>query len=70
MLFIICIITVIQAYVTPEVIPVYEKTTITTTAPLSRISEGFTYLQWLLGIVILLAASVLFLNRNTVVKNG
>lgn len=30
MLFIICIITVIQAYVTPGVIPVYEKIDVTT----------------------------------------
>jgi len=70
MLFIICIITVIQAYITPGVIPVYEKIEITSEAPLNRISEGFTYLQFLLGIVILLAVSVRFANRNTVIKNG
>ncbi len=70
MLFIICLITVIQAYVTPGVIPVYEKIEITSAAPLSRISEGFTYLQFLLGIVILLAVSVRWLNRKIVVKNG
>jgi lactate permease len=70
MLFIICLITVIQAYVTPEVIPVYEKTALTAAPPLNRISEGFTYLQYLLGLVILVAASVLWLNRKVVVKNG
>jgi lactate permease len=58
MLFAISIITCIQAYVTPWVIPVYEKITEATTASISDVDTGINYLLILGGILSILFVSI------------
>jgi lactate permease len=66
LLLVICIITVIQAYVTPWVIPVYNAIETTAVSAISRVSEGFMYILGLAVILIILAATILFFNRKNV----
>jgi lactate permease len=65
MLFIISIITTIQAYITPWIIPAYEKTGSVAMQEVVDVSTGFLYLTMLavaLGLVVVL---VLFMNKKT-----
>ena len=41
MLFVICILTCLQAYVIPWIIPSYEKTGIAATPDIQHVSQGF-----------------------------
>jgi lactate permease len=66
MLFVICILTCMQAYVTPWIIPVY-KTIETVTAPeVASVTQGFIYLLILAIVLIAMASMVLFVNRKKV----
>ncbi len=64
MLFIICCITVVQAYAMPWVIPVYEKLAAVAKAPVSNLGLGFNYLELLIVILLFVNGAVLFLNRK------
>ena len=63
MLFVICIITCVQAYVTPWVIPKYEKLT-TITIDETHISTGFSYLLLLAVSLVIIGATVLASSRR------
>ena len=64
MLFLVCIITILQAYVITWVIPTYEIIVTATTATASDISKGFIYLLILALVLILIALTVFLLNRK------
>jgi len=64
MLFLICCITMIQAYVTPWIIPVYKKTTTETAASVSNSSQGIIYLTLLVGILAINAGLVWYWGRK------
>lgn len=64
MLFLVCIITILQAYVITWVIPTYEIIVTATTAAASDISKGFIYLLILALVLILIALTVFLLNRK------
>lgn len=66
MLSVICIITIIQAYITPWVIPVYEMIETVTAKAVSNVSTGLLYLIILFIILILVALTVSFLNKKKV----
>lgn len=69
MLFVICIITCIQAYVTPWVIPAYEKLE-TIASDQTQISVGFMYLLMLaIGVAIVIGTVALLNRKNKVVTN-
>jgi lactate permease len=65
MLFIICILTMLQAYVFPWIIPVYSMIG-SATASVTDVSKGFTYLLILAVIVIVLILTVWLLNRRRI----
>lgn len=67
MLFLVCIITILQAYVITWVIPTYEIIVTTTTTAASDISKGFIYLLVLSATLILIALTVFLLNRKEAV---
>ena len=63
MLFVICLITCMQAYLIPWIIPVYEK--VGAIAPeISHISKGFNYLLILALTLVLIAVTVLVINNR------
>jgi lactate permease len=64
MLIIICIITCVQAYVTPWIIPDYETTGSIAVQEVPGVSKGFMYLTVLLAVVVLISGIVLFMNRR------
>lgn len=66
LLFIICVITIIQAYVTPWMIPTYKlaETGISSTG--SDLLTGFIYMMIVAGILILFGSAVLIFNRKKV----
>ncbi len=66
LLLVICVITVVQAYVTPWVIPAYDAVETAAVAAASRVSQGFLYILGLGVILILLAATIFFFNRKKV----
>jgi lactate permease len=68
MLFIVCVITLLQAYVMKWITPPYKilEETITTQKP--DITTGFIYLLLLLFILIIIALTVLILNRKRIKK--
>ena len=66
MLFVICVLTCMQAYVTPWIIPVYKKIESVTTAEVSSASKGFIYLTILALVLVLVASMVLLVNRKKV----
>jgi lactate permease len=69
MLFVICIITCIQAYVTPWIIPAYEKLE-TIASDQTQISVGFIYLLMLaIGVAIVIGTVALLNRKNKVVTN-
>lgn len=63
MLFVICVITMMQAYVITWIIPAYEMLA-TATAAASEVSKGFMYLLVLALMLLLLAATILLMNRK------
>jgi lactate permease len=63
MLFVICVLTILQAYVITWVIPVY-KIMVTATVAASDISKGFMYLAVLTLVLSLIALLVFLLNRR------
>jgi len=66
MLSVICIITIIQAYVTPWVIPAYDMIETVTAKAVSNVSTGWFYLIILFIILILVALTVSFLNKKKI----
>jgi len=64
MLFLICIITFLQAYVISWIIPAYKLLEQTVAARKLDTSVGFIYLVLLLVVVIIICITVLFLNRR------
>jgi lactate permease len=64
MLFVICIITIIQAYITPWVIPAYKMIETVTVKAVTSETTGLLYLILLFLILILVAFTILFLNRK------
>ncbi len=63
MLFVICILTCLQAYVIPWIIPSYEKTGIAATADIQHVSQGFTYLA-ILAVALIIMAGLFFVNKK------
>lgn len=64
MLFVICILTMMQAYVVTSIIPSYEMIVAATTVAASEVSKGFMYLLILALVLILIALTVFLLNRK------
>ena len=64
MLFVICILTCLQAYVMPWIIPSYEKTGIAAATDVQHVSQGFTYLAILAVALIIMSGAVLFVNKR------
>jgi lactate permease len=64
MLFVICILTSLQAYVIPWIIPSYKKLESAVVAEAAGASKGFIYLLILAIILVLITALVLFMNRK------
>ena len=64
MLFVICLLTCMQAYVTPWIIPVYKRLE-SATAEVHDVSKGFTYLIMLAVALVLIIIGVLLVNRRT-----
>lgn len=67
LLFLICIVTVIQAYVTPWVIPTYKMIETAASATVSNVTEGFIYLLILSIVLVIFMLSVFLLNRKELV---
>jgi lactate permease len=66
MLLVICLLTLMQAYVTPWIVPVYTMLESVTTAEVSNASKGFVYLLMLAVAVGLISLAVILLNRKKV----
>jgi lactate permease len=66
MLFVICVLTCIQAYMIPWIIPVYKKLEAVATAEASNVSRGFVYLTILALILILITAGVILMKGKKV----
>jgi lactate permease len=64
MLFMICIITVLQAYVFTWIIPVYKTIETIASATVSNAPLGFVYLLIISVIVVIIAITVFLLNRR------
>lgn len=58
MLLVICILTSLQAYVIPWIIPVYEKIGAQTAQVVYDVSQGFNYLLVLAGVLVLMIIGV------------
>jgi lactate permease len=65
MLLVVCILTVMQAYLITWIIPSYDRIVTVTTGAASDISKGFIYLLILALSLALIAFIVFFLNRKT-----
>jgi hypothetical protein len=65
MLFMISIITSVQAYVTPWIIPTYEKTGPVAAQEVVDVSTGFIYLAILAVVLGLVVVAVLSMNRKS-----
>lgn len=65
MLFIISIITSVQAYITPWIIPAYEKTGSVVAQEVVDVSTGFMYLAMLAMVLGLVVVAVLFMNKKS-----
>jgi lactate permease len=64
MLLVICVLTCLQAYVIPWVIPVYEKVGTQTAAAVYDLSQGFKYLLILAGVLVVMIVSVWLSGRR------
>jgi lactate permease len=67
MLFAICVLTCMQAYVTPWIIPVYKRVESVTTE-IHDVSKGFMYLVMLAVALVLITGGVLLLNKKSKIK--
>jgi type II secretory pathway component PulF len=63
MLFVICILTALQAYVVPWVIPTYKKLEAATPIE-TQVSTGFMYLMILAATLTLIAVTVMLTKRK------
>lgn len=66
MLFVICLLTCMQAYVAPWIIPVYSRTESVTVTEVSNVSKGFIYLMILVFVLVLIASMVMLVNRKKI----
>lgn len=66
LLFIICVITIIQAYVTPWMIPTYKTIEAGISSTGSDLLTGFIYMMVVAGILIVFGSAVLMFNRKKV----
>ncbi len=64
MLLVICILTSLQAYVIPWIIPVYEKIGAQTAPVVYDVSQGFNYLLVLAGVLVLMILGVQLSGRR------
>jgi lactate permease len=64
MLFIICVITTLQAYVMPWMIPSYVPLNASVPVGEADVSQGFTYLLLLAGSITLVVLAVVLLNKR------
>jgi lactate permease len=64
MLFVICVITTLQAYVLKWIIPKYTIADEVIPAAKTSISSGFVYLGYLLAVIFVIIISVILLNRK------
>ena len=64
MLIVICLLTITQAYVTPWIIPTYQRVETVSTVVLANASRGFVYLLILALVLVAMISTVLFLNRK------
>jgi lactate permease len=64
MLLVVCILTMMQAYLITWIIPSYEKMATATAVAAADISKGFLYLLILACALALIAVAVFFLNRK------
>jgi len=68
LLFFICVITIIQAYVTPWIIPAYELGETAVAVMASNVTKGFLFLLILAVIIFAFGIMVVRLNKKKVVK--
>lgn len=66
MLFLVCIITVLQAYVFTWIIPVYKKIESTAAAAIPNVSKGFLYLLIVAVVIVAITLTVILLDRKKV----
>jgi len=66
LLFVVCVITLLQAYVITWVAPVFRVIDESITAVKPNTSAGFTYLIGLLGAIVVIVLTVILLNRKKV----
>ena len=66
MLLAVCLLTLMQAYVTPWIVPAYKLMEATTTTVISDVSVGFSYIMLLTVLVVLIALAVMLLNRKRI----
>ncbi len=64
MLFVICILTVLQAYVIQWIVPKYQMAEIATSVVVGNVSQGFIYLAVLVLVLTAIALVVFLLNRK------
>ncbi len=64
MLFVICLLTITQAYVTQWIIPTYQKVETVSTVVLAKASGGFAYLLVLALVLVAFILTILFINRK------
>lgn len=64
MLFVICVLTSLQAYVIPWIVPVYKKMESVAAAEVYDLSTGFNYLLTLAAVLVVIVVSVRLMNRN------
>ncbi|HEX5169740.1 MAG TPA: lactate permease LctP family transporter [Cyclobacteriaceae bacterium] len=69
MLFIISVITCVQAYVTPWIIPVYERMGSVAVQEVLDVSTGFMYLTTLAAVVVLISVAVFIMNKKRMRKS-
>lgn len=65
MLGAVCLLTLMQAYVTPWIVPAYKLMEATTTV-ISDVSDGFLYITLLTALIVLIALAVVLLNRKRI----
>lgn len=66
LLFVICVITIVQAYVTPWMIPTYKIIEAGISSSSSDVLTGFIYMMIVTGILILFGSAVLIFNRKKI----
>ncbi|WP_020605997.1 L-lactate permease [Spirosoma spitsbergense] len=66
MLLAVCLLTLMQAYVTPWIVPAYQLMEATTTTAVSDVSAGFLYITALTVLIVLIALAVVLLNRKRI----